>query len=204
MLPEDDRVIETCRNVLMYILDFLNNIYIYICVHVLVCVIELSYNISLIYRYVVTVWKITFYVQLKWNQCYFKIWGYHVIFVEDCVLSDVVPCRWVGVAWCSVTSLKTWTLTIFLSLQSSGNVALCGLVGVYRCFKVPQTKLFLIGIWWNIRNTSPNNRMPQARNLQCQLYHCENCIVYSNYTKTNNENRDMTMTSGVPRRRGGV
>ena len=34
MLPEDDRVIETCRrvlNVLMYILDFLNNIYIYIC-----------------------------------------------------------------------------------------------------------------------------------------------------------------------------
>jgi hypothetical protein len=33
MLPEDDRVIETCRrvlNVLMYILDFLN--YIYACV----------------------------------------------------------------------------------------------------------------------------------------------------------------------------
>jgi len=37
MLPEDDRVIETCRcvlNVLMQILDFLNNIYIYM--HVLV------------------------------------------------------------------------------------------------------------------------------------------------------------------------
>ena len=32
MLPEDDRVIEICRsvlNVLMYILDFSNNIYIY-------------------------------------------------------------------------------------------------------------------------------------------------------------------------------
>jgi len=41
MLPEDDRVIETCRsvlNVLMQILDFLNYIYIY--VHVLVCVIK--------------------------------------------------------------------------------------------------------------------------------------------------------------------
>ena len=41
MLPEDDRVIETCRsvlNVLMYILDFLNYIYIYICVCVCVCV----------------------------------------------------------------------------------------------------------------------------------------------------------------------
>jgi len=39
MLPDDDRVIETCRsvlNVLMYILDFLN--YIYVCV--LVCVIK--------------------------------------------------------------------------------------------------------------------------------------------------------------------
>jgi len=37
MLPEDDRVIETCRrvlNVLMYILDFLNYIYIYSCVGV--------------------------------------------------------------------------------------------------------------------------------------------------------------------------
>jgi len=34
MLPEDDRVIETCRsvlNVLMQILDFLNNIYICAC-----------------------------------------------------------------------------------------------------------------------------------------------------------------------------
>ena len=46
MLPEDDRVIETCRsvlNVLIYVLDFLNNIYIYVCVCVcvLVCVIEL-------------------------------------------------------------------------------------------------------------------------------------------------------------------
>jgi hypothetical protein len=49
MLPEDDRVIETCKsvlNVLMLTLDFLNNIYIYICVcvcvcvHVLVCVIK--------------------------------------------------------------------------------------------------------------------------------------------------------------------
>jgi len=53
MLPEDDRVIESCRrvlNVLMYILDFLTDIYIYIyiymcvcvfvCVHVLVCVIK--------------------------------------------------------------------------------------------------------------------------------------------------------------------
>jgi len=41
MLPEDNRVIETCRsilNVLMYILDFLNKIYIY--VHVLVCAIK--------------------------------------------------------------------------------------------------------------------------------------------------------------------
>ena len=40
MLPEDDRVIETCRsvlNVLIQILDCLNNIYIYM--HVLVCVI---------------------------------------------------------------------------------------------------------------------------------------------------------------------
>jgi len=39
MLPEDDRVIETCRSVLrvlMYILDFLNYIY----MHVLVCVIK--------------------------------------------------------------------------------------------------------------------------------------------------------------------
>jgi len=38
-LPEDIRVIETCRsvsNVSMQILDFLNNIY----VHVLVCVIK--------------------------------------------------------------------------------------------------------------------------------------------------------------------
>jgi len=45
MLPEDDRVIETCRgvlSVLMYILNFLNYIYIYIyiCVHLLVCVIK--------------------------------------------------------------------------------------------------------------------------------------------------------------------
>jgi len=41
MLPEDDRAIETCRsvlNVLMYILDFLNNIYIYVCVCVCACV----------------------------------------------------------------------------------------------------------------------------------------------------------------------
>jgi len=40
MLPEDDRVNETCRsvlNVLMYILDFLNNIYIYICACVGMC-----------------------------------------------------------------------------------------------------------------------------------------------------------------------
>ena len=39
MLPEDDRVSETCcsiLNVLIYILAFLNNIY----VHVLVCVIK--------------------------------------------------------------------------------------------------------------------------------------------------------------------
>ena len=38
MLPEDDRGVETCRrvlNVLMLILDFLNNIYIYI--YVCVC-----------------------------------------------------------------------------------------------------------------------------------------------------------------------
>jgi len=43
MLPEDDCVIETCRsvlNVLMQILDFLNNIYIYLYMHVLVCVIK--------------------------------------------------------------------------------------------------------------------------------------------------------------------
>jgi len=43
MLPEDDHVIETCGSVLsvlMYILNFLNNIYIYIYVHVLVCVIK--------------------------------------------------------------------------------------------------------------------------------------------------------------------
>jgi len=41
MLLEDDRMIETCRsvlNVLILILDFLNNIYIYM--HVLVCVIK--------------------------------------------------------------------------------------------------------------------------------------------------------------------
>ena len=41
MLPEDDRMIETCRsvlNVLMYGLDFLNNIYIHMCVCVCVCV----------------------------------------------------------------------------------------------------------------------------------------------------------------------
>jgi len=34
MLPEDDRVIETCRgvlNILMCILDFLNNIYMHAC-----------------------------------------------------------------------------------------------------------------------------------------------------------------------------
>ena len=45
MLPEDDRVIETCRsvlNVLMLIIYFLNNIDMCtcwcVCVHVLVCV----------------------------------------------------------------------------------------------------------------------------------------------------------------------
>jgi len=40
MLPEDDRVIETCRsvlNVLMRILDFLNNIYMCVCACVGVC-----------------------------------------------------------------------------------------------------------------------------------------------------------------------
>ena len=40
MLPEDDVVIETCRSVLsvlMQILDFLNNIYIYIYSYVGVC-----------------------------------------------------------------------------------------------------------------------------------------------------------------------
>jgi len=34
MVPEDDRMIETCRSVLsvlMYILDLLNNIYVCIC-----------------------------------------------------------------------------------------------------------------------------------------------------------------------------
>ena len=44
MLLEDDRVVETCRNVLnvlMYILDFLNNIYTYM--HMLACVIK--YNV---------------------------------------------------------------------------------------------------------------------------------------------------------------
>jgi len=30
-IPEDDRVIETCTNVLMYILDFLNNMYMCMC-----------------------------------------------------------------------------------------------------------------------------------------------------------------------------
>ena len=42
MLPEDDRVIETCRsvlNVLMYILDLLNNIYIYIYIYAFVGVL---------------------------------------------------------------------------------------------------------------------------------------------------------------------
>jgi len=37
MLPEDDRVIETCRsvlNVLLYILDSLNYIYIYVYVYI--------------------------------------------------------------------------------------------------------------------------------------------------------------------------
>jgi hypothetical protein len=29
-------------------------------------------------------------------------------------------CRWVSVSWCSITSPKTWTLCIFLSVQSSG------------------------------------------------------------------------------------
>jgi len=41
LLPEDGRVIEICGsvlNVLIYILDFLNYIYIYM--HVLVCVIK--------------------------------------------------------------------------------------------------------------------------------------------------------------------
>ena len=41
MLPDDDRVIETCKsvlNVLMKILDFLNNIYIYIYIYICVCV----------------------------------------------------------------------------------------------------------------------------------------------------------------------
>jgi len=40
MLSEDDRVIETCRNVLnvlMQIVEFLNNIYIYIYAFVGVC-----------------------------------------------------------------------------------------------------------------------------------------------------------------------
>ena len=40
MLPEDDRVIETCRSVLsvlIQILDFLNNIYMCVCVCVCVC-----------------------------------------------------------------------------------------------------------------------------------------------------------------------
>ena len=40
MLPEDDRVIETCRsvlNVLIQILDVLNNIYMLVCVCVCVC-----------------------------------------------------------------------------------------------------------------------------------------------------------------------
>ena len=41
MLPEHDRMIETCRsdlNVLIKILDFLNNIYIYIYIYIYVCV----------------------------------------------------------------------------------------------------------------------------------------------------------------------
>ena len=40
MLPEDDRVIGTCRSVLsvlMQILDFLNNIYMFVCVCVCAC-----------------------------------------------------------------------------------------------------------------------------------------------------------------------
>ena len=43
MLPEDDRMLETCRSVLSvlaYILDFLNNIYIYIYRHVCLCLIK--------------------------------------------------------------------------------------------------------------------------------------------------------------------
>jgi len=46
MLPEYDRVIETCRSVLSVLIsDFLNNIYIYVCVCVcvlllLLCVIK--------------------------------------------------------------------------------------------------------------------------------------------------------------------
>jgi len=38
MLPQDDRVIESCRsvlNVLMWILDFLNNIYVHVFVYVI-------------------------------------------------------------------------------------------------------------------------------------------------------------------------
>jgi len=41
MLSEDDRVTETCRNVLnvlMQILEFLNYIYIYIYIYIYVCV----------------------------------------------------------------------------------------------------------------------------------------------------------------------
>jgi len=43
MLRKDGRVIETCGSVLsvlMQILDFLNNIYLYIYIHTLVCVIK--------------------------------------------------------------------------------------------------------------------------------------------------------------------
>ena len=40
MIPDDDRVIETCRsvlNVLTQIIDFLNNTYVCVCVCVCVC-----------------------------------------------------------------------------------------------------------------------------------------------------------------------
>jgi len=50
MLPEDDRVIETCRSiliVLMRILDFLNNIF----VHVLVCVVKLKDDVCWVRGY---------------------------------------------------------------------------------------------------------------------------------------------------------
>ena len=113
-----------------------------------------------------------------------RFWGSHINFVEDSVLSHVVPCCWVSVAWCSITSLKTLTLCIFLSLRSSGTwcrVVWLTYTDVQRnlrqsCFSLEY------GITSGIPQPTSECHVPQSCNVSSTTVRTSNLALYTAIT----------------------